>query len=151
MIPLVLGALWGGAIADAYDAMRSTRVYQPATPADRIMAMMVNNDGSQFDHHLVRRFIGLMGVYPPGTVVRLTTGDIGVVRAGGGEARRPEVSSHHRREVRERIPAVRQHQLAVEHKAHDKGDGNHREEHHRAQTPAQQQVPEPRHFLVTLL
>jgi putative nucleotidyltransferase with HDIG domain len=79
------------AIADAYDAMRSTRVYQPATPADRIMAMMVNNDGSQFDHHLVRRFIGLMGVYPPGTVVRLTTGDIGVVRAGGGEARRPEV------------------------------------------------------------
>jgi putative nucleotidyltransferase with HDIG domain len=61
-------------IADAYDAMRSTRVYQPSTPADRIMEIMVNNDGSQFDPHLVRRFIGLMGGYPPGTLVRLTSG-----------------------------------------------------------------------------
>jgi len=79
------------AIADAYDAMRSTRVYQPATPADRIMEIMAHNDGAQFDPHLVRRFIGLMGVYPPGTVVRLTTGEIGVVTAGGGDRRGPEV------------------------------------------------------------
>jgi putative nucleotidyltransferase with HDIG domain len=78
-------------IADAYDAMRSTRVYQPATPADRIMEIMVNNDGAQFDQHLVRRFIGLMGVFPPGTVVRLTTGEIGVVVASGGERQGPEV------------------------------------------------------------
>ena len=73
-------------IADAYDAMRSTRVYQPATPADRIMEIMLHNDGAQFDAHLVRRFIGLMGVYPPGTVVRLTTGEIGVVLECGSEA-----------------------------------------------------------------
>jgi putative nucleotidyltransferase with HDIG domain len=79
------------AIADAYDAMRSTRVYQPATPADRIMEIMAGNDGAQFDPHLVRRFIGMMGVYPPGTVVRLSTGDIGVVVAGGGESHNPEV------------------------------------------------------------
>jgi putative nucleotidyltransferase with HDIG domain len=72
-------------IADAYDAMRSTRVYQPATPADRIMEIMLNNDGSQFDANLVRRFIGLMGVYPPGTLVRLTTGECAVVIEGGNE------------------------------------------------------------------
>jgi putative nucleotidyltransferase with HDIG domain len=79
------------AIADTYDAMRSTRVYQPATPADRIMEIMAHNDGAQFDRHLVRRFIALMGVFPPGTVVRLTTGEIGVVVAGGAERRGPEV------------------------------------------------------------
>jgi hypothetical protein len=67
------------AIADAYDAMRSTRVYQPATPAARIMEIMVNNTGWQFDRHLVRRFIHLMGVYPPATLVRLTDGSIGIV------------------------------------------------------------------------
>jgi putative nucleotidyltransferase with HDIG domain len=78
-------------IADAYDAMRSTRVYQPATPADRIMEIMAHNNGAQFDPHLVRRFIALMGVFPPGTVVRLTTGEIGVVVAGGGERRGAEV------------------------------------------------------------
>jgi hypothetical protein len=71
--------------------MRSTRVYQPSTPADRIMEIMAANDGAQLDQHLVRRFIGLMGVYPPGTVVRLSTGDIGVVVAAGGEHRDPDV------------------------------------------------------------
>jgi putative nucleotidyltransferase with HDIG domain len=74
------------AIADAYDAMRSTRVYQPATPAARIMEIMANNTGQQYDRHLVRRFIHLMGVYPPATLVRLTDASVGiVVDAGGGE------------------------------------------------------------------
>jgi putative nucleotidyltransferase with HDIG domain len=73
-------------IADAYDAMRSTRVYQPPTPAHRIMEIMLHNNGTQFDPDLVRRFIGLMGVYPPGTVVRLTTGEVGVVLDSGSDA-----------------------------------------------------------------
>jgi putative nucleotidyltransferase with HDIG domain len=74
------------AIADAYDAMRSTRVYQPATPAARIMEIMINNTGAQFDAHLVRRFSRLMGVYPPATVVGLTDGSVGIVVDSGGEA-----------------------------------------------------------------
>jgi HD-GYP domain-containing protein (c-di-GMP phosphodiesterase class II) len=72
-------------IADAYDAMRSTRVYQPATPADRIMEIMIHNDGTQFEAALVRRFIRLMGVYPPSTLVRLTTGEVGVVIDSGSD------------------------------------------------------------------
>jgi putative nucleotidyltransferase with HDIG domain len=80
------------AIADAYDAMRSTRVYQPATPAARIMEIMTGNTGQQYDRHLVRRFIHLMGVYPPATLVRLTDGSVGiVVDADGGE--RPVVKA----------------------------------------------------------
>ena len=74
------------AIADAYDAMRSTRVYQPATPAGRIMEIIANNTGQQFDPHLVRRFTHLMGVYPPATLVRLTDGSVGIVVDGGGAA-----------------------------------------------------------------
>jgi putative nucleotidyltransferase with HDIG domain len=66
-------------IADVYDAMRSQRRYQNAFPSDRIVEVMRRNDGSQFDQHLVRRFTQLVGIYPPGNLVRLETGQVAVV------------------------------------------------------------------------
>ena len=66
-------------IADVYDAMRSQRSYQQAFPTDRILAVMKRNDGTQFDQHLVRRFVQIIGIYPPGTVVRLNTKEIAIV------------------------------------------------------------------------
>jgi len=66
-------------IADVYDAMRSQRHYQKAFPTDRILAVLKRNDGTQFDQHLVRRFVQLIGIYPPGNLVRLNTGEIAVV------------------------------------------------------------------------
>ncbi len=71
-------------IADVYDAMRSKRSYQQAFPTDRIIEVMRRNDGKQFDQHLVRRFIDLMGVYPPGSLVRLSTNEVAVVVANDG-------------------------------------------------------------------
>jgi putative nucleotidyltransferase with HDIG domain len=67
------------AIADVYDAMRSQRAYQQAHPTDRIVAVMKRNEGAQLDQNLVRRFVQLLGIYPPGTLVRLSTGEIAVV------------------------------------------------------------------------
>jgi len=66
-------------IADVYDAMRSQRRYQEAFPTDRILAVLKRNDGKQFDQHLVRRFVQLIGIYPNGTLVRLNTGEVAVV------------------------------------------------------------------------
>jgi putative nucleotidyltransferase with HDIG domain len=66
-------------IADVYDAMRSQRAYQQAHPTDRILAVLKRNDGTQFDQNLVRRFVQLLGIYPPGNLVRLTSGEIAVV------------------------------------------------------------------------
>jgi putative nucleotidyltransferase with HDIG domain len=66
-------------IADVYDAMRSQRAYQQSFATDRILTVLKRNDGSQFDQHLVRRFSQLMGIYPPGNLVRLNTGELGVV------------------------------------------------------------------------
>jgi putative nucleotidyltransferase with HDIG domain len=68
-------------IADVYDAMRSQRAYQQAFPSDRILEVMKRNDGHQFDQHLVRRFTQLLGIYPPGNLVRLDDGAMGVVMA----------------------------------------------------------------------
>jgi HD-GYP domain-containing protein (c-di-GMP phosphodiesterase class II) len=67
-------------IADVYDAMRSQRHYQQAFPTDRILAVLKRNDGTQFDQHLVRRFVQLIGIYPSGNLVRLNTGEVAVVR-----------------------------------------------------------------------
>jgi putative nucleotidyltransferase with HDIG domain len=66
-------------IADVYDAMRSQRAYQKAFPSDRVLAVLQRNDGTQFDQHLVRRFSQLMGIYPPGNLVRLGSGEVAVV------------------------------------------------------------------------
>lgn len=66
-------------IADVYDAMRSQRAYQQAFPTERILAVMKRNDGTQFDQNLVRRFVQLIGIYPPGTVVRLSTEEVAIV------------------------------------------------------------------------
>ena len=66
-------------IADVYDAMRSQRVYQEAFPTDRILAVLQRNHGLQFDQHLVRRFAQLVGIYPAGNIVRLTSGELAVV------------------------------------------------------------------------
>ncbi len=67
------------AISDVYDAMRSQRTYQQAYPTDRILAVLKRNEGAQLDQNLVRRFVQLLGIYPPGNMVRLSTGEIAVV------------------------------------------------------------------------
>ena len=79
-------------IADVYDAMRSQRTYQESFPTDRILEVLKRKDGLQFDQHLVRRFSQLMGIYPPGNLVRLDTGEIAVVlRIYAPDPYRPKV------------------------------------------------------------
>ena len=86
-------------ISDVYDAMRSQRAYQQAFPSDRILAVLKRADGTQFDQHLVRRFVQLLGIYPPGTFVRLSTGEIAVVtRVHAPDPYRPRVRILFRRD-----------------------------------------------------
>jgi putative nucleotidyltransferase with HDIG domain len=66
-------------IADVYDALRSNRVYRQGLPSDRIKAIMTQKDSPAFNGRLLRRFINLMGIFPVGTLVRLTSGEIAVV------------------------------------------------------------------------
>ena len=88
---LNLGTMLCG-IADVYDAMRSQRTYQQAFPTDRILAVLKRNDGTQFDQHLVRRFVQLLGIYPPGNMVRLTSGEIAIVtQVHAPDPQRPRV------------------------------------------------------------
>jgi HD-GYP domain-containing protein (c-di-GMP phosphodiesterase class II) len=79
-------------IADVYDAMRSQRQYQQAFASERILTVLTQRDGRQFDRHLVRRFVQLIGIYPAGSVVRLDSGQIAVViNVHAPDAHRPQV------------------------------------------------------------
>jgi putative nucleotidyltransferase with HDIG domain len=79
-------------ISDVYDAMRSQRAYQESFPTDRILQVLKRNDGLQFDQHLVRRFVQLVGIYPAGNLVRLNTGDVAVViKVHAPDPYRPQV------------------------------------------------------------
>ena len=79
-------------IADVYDAMRSQRAYQQAFPTDRVLAVLKKDDGAHFDAQLVRRFVQLLGIYPPGTLVKLASESVAVVtRVHAPDPYRPRV------------------------------------------------------------
>jgi hypothetical protein len=79
-------------IADVYDAMRSQRAYQQAFPTDRVLAVLKKDDGAHFDAQLVRRFVQLLGIYPPGTLVKLSSNAVAVVtRVHAPDPYRPRV------------------------------------------------------------
>ena len=72
--------------------MRSQRVYHKGFPTDRILVVLQENDGKQFDQNLVRRFVQLVGIYPEGNLVRLDSGEIAVVlKAYAPDPYRPQV------------------------------------------------------------
>ncbi len=79
-------------IADSYDALTTLRPYQRLFEPSEAITLMKTLAGSTFDPQMLERFIDMLGIYPPGTVVRLTTGEIAVVtRPGSEDSSRPWV------------------------------------------------------------
>jgi HD-GYP domain-containing protein (c-di-GMP phosphodiesterase class II) len=79
-------------IADVYDAMTSDRSYQKAMSPTQALRKIYGWAGTHFHPLYVRKFIQCLGIYPIGTIVRLDTGEIGVViRQNRGEPLRPWV------------------------------------------------------------
>ncbi len=80
------------AVADVYDAMTSDRPYQKGMPATLALRKIYGWAGTHFHPIYVRRFIQCIGIYPVGSVVRLDTGELGVVvRQNPGDLLRPWV------------------------------------------------------------
>jgi HD-GYP domain-containing protein (c-di-GMP phosphodiesterase class II) len=79
------------AIADAYDAMTSKRTYAVAHRQDEAIEVLAKNAGTAFDPVLVRMFTQMLGMYPPRSLVKLNTGEIGVVVAATADILAPVV------------------------------------------------------------
>lgn len=68
-----------GGIVDTYDAITSPRPYAAArTPSEAVSVLYEARD-HLFQGQLVEQFIQAVGVYPTGTLVQLSTSEIGVV------------------------------------------------------------------------
>ena len=69
------------AIVDAFDAMSSDRPYHAAMTRDAALRELYRGRDRQFQSELVEEFVRCLGVYPVGTLVELTSGEIGIVVA----------------------------------------------------------------------
>jgi putative nucleotidyltransferase with HDIG domain len=68
-------------IADVFDALRSTRPYRKGLATDRIRNIMGEQGNPAFNQALLKRFVNLMGLFPVGNLVRLSTDELAVVTA----------------------------------------------------------------------
>ena len=67
------------AIVDVYDAITSDRVYHRGMPSHQALQKIYEWSKTDFYPVYVQRFIQAVGIYPIGSVVRLDTGEMGVV------------------------------------------------------------------------
>ncbi|MEC7816269.1 MAG: HD-GYP domain-containing protein [Pseudomonadota bacterium] len=81
------------AIVDTYDAITSNRVYDSCRSSMAALEILYRHRGTQFDPDLVQQFIQLIGIYPPGSLVELNTGELAIVtESNPGQRRRPRLA-----------------------------------------------------------
>jgi putative nucleotidyltransferase with HDIG domain len=66
-------------MADIYDALTSDRIYRKSVVMQRALQILFAMRGEELRADLVEQFVKCMGVYPPGSFVRLSNGVYGVV------------------------------------------------------------------------
>jgi len=66
-------------IVDAYDAITSQRVYDPARSHHDALGILWKQRNRQFDGPMVESFTQYLGWVTPGTLVRLTSGELALV------------------------------------------------------------------------
>lgn len=66
-------------VADAYDGATAHRSYHNPVAPGIVLASMYKKSGTLFDANLLRLFINSVGLYPIGSLVRISNGEIGVV------------------------------------------------------------------------
>jgi len=81
------------AIVDKYDAITSVRPYRPE--GDHLRAVSILNKlarENKIDNELTTSFVAYLGIYPPGCVVELSSGEVGIVLQSNPKQRlRPQL------------------------------------------------------------
>jgi putative nucleotidyltransferase with HDIG domain len=67
------------AIVDVYDAITSDRCYHKSMSPTEALTKMYGWRLTDFDPELLEQFIQCLGIYPVGTLVELTSGEVGIV------------------------------------------------------------------------
>jgi HD-GYP domain-containing protein (c-di-GMP phosphodiesterase class II) len=69
------------AIADTYDAITSDRVYKRGRTHLEAITVMTKDAGAHLDAKLTAKFVECLGVFPPGSLIEMTNGEVAVVIA----------------------------------------------------------------------
>lgn len=67
------------AIVDSYDAMTAERVYKAGMHPIKAFKILISESPTSYDAELVEQFIQCLGIYPVGTLVKLTSGKVGLI------------------------------------------------------------------------
>ncbi len=69
------------ALADCYDALTTTRPYQKSRHPSEAIRIMRHMSGKAYAPDVLNSFVGMLGTYPVGEVVRLSSNELAVVTA----------------------------------------------------------------------
>lgn len=78
-------------IAEAYDTITTKQVYREAKSPSEALQELYSLRGSQFDEDLVIGFIDAVGIFPPGSIVEMINGEIGIVLSNSADKLRPRI------------------------------------------------------------
>jgi len=79
-------------VVDIYDALTSLRAYRKPTLPNNALRLIYVQSKNKLDPIIAKHFIKLMGIYPVGSVVKLNTGEYGIViRPGKEDITRPTI------------------------------------------------------------
>ena len=87
-LPLLAGLV---SVVDSYDAITTTRPYNRPMDPVQALTFLEKGRGTRFDPQHVDAFKSMVGPYPPGSVVRLSSNEIGVVIRPGDRPYQPVV------------------------------------------------------------
>lgn len=83
-------------LVDTYDAITSNRVYDKGRASMQALDIIHKHRGTQFDKELAEAFIQMIGIYPPGSIVEMLNGEVGIV-----------VESHPKHKLKPKVLMVR--------------------------------------------
>ncbi len=66
-------------IVDMYDAITADRIYRTGETPERALGILHRQAGDFLDAGLVEQFIQIIGLYPLGSIVEMTNGEVGLV------------------------------------------------------------------------
>ncbi len=79
-------------LADAYEALTAARVYYSSQMSpDGAIRILLAKRGTVFNSVLVKAFVNMVGIFPIGTLLKLDTGEIGLVLHQTRDLIRPRV------------------------------------------------------------
>jgi putative nucleotidyltransferase with HDIG domain len=79
------------AIVDVYDALTSNRVYHKGMEPTEVLKKLLEWSGTHLDGSLVQQYIRALGIYPVGSLVRLSGGRLAIVVEQSEDLLRPMV------------------------------------------------------------